>query len=183
VACATANHYFDTTKAGTTFTTKNTDCCSAKANCGGHTCAAGTKSKTNAATIYCTGASATCTNTLCCDNDATKCGGVTAVACTYGNTWFYWDSAKAGTTFTAATKAIDCCTMKGTCSSAYPISTGSSGSTGTGGTTGGGTTGGGNGTAGSGGSSGTKSSSGSQKVQPTLHMIIGAVAVAILTFS
>merc|ERR1711879_973354 len=97
------------------------------ANCGSHTCAAGYKAKASAASITCLGASATCTTGTCCDLNPDLCGGAAAVACTFPST-HYWDSAKAGTAPGTA-----CCTVEGTCESAYNVP---SGGTGTGTTSG-----------------------------------------------
>merc|ERR1712070_1177644 len=92
VACTTpATQYWDSAKAGTTRgTTPGTACCSTKANCGSHTCAAGYKAKASAASITCLGASATCTTGTCCDLNPDLCGGAAAVACTFPST-HYWD--------------------------------------------------------------------------------------------
>merc|ERR1719476_582116 len=96
VTCTTANTYYDSSKAGVAHgSDHNANCCSTKALCNTLTCSAGYKSKTNAASTYCS--SKTCTiatdGATCCDADTTKCGGV-VVTCTTANT--YYDSSKAG---------------------------------------------------------------------------------------
>jgi hypothetical protein len=134
---AAANRYWDSAKAGVTFTTnKAVECCSTRSVCTGYSCAAGYKIKAAHASIYCTGTSTTCTLTqqLCCDVDSTKCLGMTAVACadevftadyctatttqainTRSRCSHYWDSLKLGTAATTTNKASACCTAKATC--------------------------------------------------------------------
>merc|ERR1711972_1191896 len=121
VACTTpATHYWDTTKAATTRgATPGTACCSAKVNCGSHTCAAGYKAKGSAASITC--ALGTCTTAECCDVINTECAGINVATCTYGSNYFK-DPAKGGTTPT--TSGIDCCSLKATCPSTYACPTG-----------------------------------------------------------
>merc|ERR1712048_962788 len=153
----TANTYYDSSKAGVAHgSDHNANCCSTKALCSTLTCAAGYKSKTNAASIYCS--SKTCTTATdgatCCDADITKCGGTVQVTCTYGNTAYFWDSAKAGTAFGSTVKATACCTAKSTCPTAYPAA---SGNTGTSGTT-----------------------SGSSKIEPPYYRIVAVLLAGLL---
>merc|ERR1712048_311778 len=107
----TANTYYDSSKAGVAHgSDHNANCCSTKALCNTLTCSAGYKSKTNAASTYCS--SKTCTvltdGATCCDADTTKCGGV-VVTCTTANT--YYDSSKAGVAHGSDHNA-NCCSAK-----------------------------------------------------------------------
>merc|ERR1712039_963318 len=129
--------------------TAGTACCSARANCGSHTCAAGYKAKGTPSSITC--ALGTCTTAECCDTDATTCGGGGAVACTFPTT-HYWDTAKAATA-RGATPGTTCCSPKGTCELAYPVP------------------------GGTGGTSGTGTASGTSKIEPPCYRIVAVLIV------
>merc|ERR1719263_1058890 len=108
--------YLDSTKNGVTGNTSAL-CCTAKATCAGYACSSVTPIlmtlKTAAATTHCTGASATCTASTCCDVDTTKCGGAT-VTCDSNQ---YKDQTKYGTAAGSTADAMKaaCCTAKATC--------------------------------------------------------------------
>merc|ERR1719440_1213652 len=105
----------------TTSSTKNTDCCTAKATCAStYTCPAGMKKKTGVASTKCTGNAASCaTGTTCCEKDAAKCGGVPAANMTCGSGKYQTATTDAwkNTAGTAANFATNCCTAKATCAS------------------------------------------------------------------
>jgi len=117
-----AGKYWDTLKvgivAGTTDTSKKSNCCTSFGTCTGYSsCAAGYKLKANPGTLYCASSScATSDASTCCELDTTKCGGVTALTCDNDK---YWDTAKAGTAITTpitdTTKKSSCCSSRGTC--------------------------------------------------------------------
>jgi hypothetical protein len=117
VVCATG-YYEDSAKAGTAATAsdKNTACCTAKATCTSYSCSAGTKLRASPGNIMGTMGSSTLGNTLCCEADATTCGGIGGVTCPTG---YYADSGKYGTAATATNKDSMCCTARATCAAAY----------------------------------------------------------------
>ena len=96
----------DGTTAGTTTTAQKSACCTAKAHCDSYNCAANYNAITNAATTDCDTNAASCTSSLCCQIDTTKCGGMatgvgifalTAPATYTCDASAYWDTAKAQT--------------------------------------------------------------------------------------
>jgi len=131
ISCATGKYWDAVTSAGTATAAgganKNTDCCSAKAQCSatGVSCSAGYKLKGDLTGLYCASSAtdaASC-NTNCCVLDDTKCLNYqTSISCATGK---YWDAAtSAGTATTAANKNTNCCTAQalcstGTCSAGY----------------------------------------------------------------
>jgi len=126
VVCG-AGKYLDPAKAGVTSGAYNAKaqiaaCCTDVATCAAATCAAGMKAKTSAADTKCTSNAASCSQSVCCEKDTTKCGGNT-VACASTE---YQDPIKAGIagnniiaqcTSDACWKGV-CCTDKATCAAA-----------------------------------------------------------------
>ena len=96
----------DGATAGADTAAHKTNCCTAKAHCDSFTCAANYIAITNAATTDCATNAASCTSSLCCQIDTTKCGGMATgvgiFALTNPATFTcdaseYWDTAKAQT--------------------------------------------------------------------------------------
>jgi hypothetical protein len=135
-SCATDKYMMssDTWKnTATTDSTKNTDCCTAKATCGGaaasgYSCPAGYKMRTGATSTTCGGAVVPCAigttmllGTTCCEADPLKCGGIGGISCATGKYMMTTDAWK-NTATTASTKNTDCCSNQGTCA-AFKAST------------------------------------------------------------
>jgi hypothetical protein len=115
VTCATTNHYWDSMKAGTTFTagSQSTQCCTAMAACSATPATACNVARKKKMT-YCSKAAtdSTSCNTPCCELDTSTCRGVGTVSCAASH---FQDTAKYGTAATASNKNTVCCTARAPC--------------------------------------------------------------------
>lgn len=112
--CDSATEAPAVAKANTAVKADGTDykanCCVAKVKCDSVTCsAAGQKLISNAATTKCN--IAPCQESECCENDTTKCRGVTGTC----DTGKFRDPTKAGAAATSTDFKEKCCSAKATC--------------------------------------------------------------------